>query len=485
VALKEISNDVRVAALDRDRFFRAGRVWSQLDHPNVVRFYDMGFQPVAFIAMELLKGTDLAHVIECRKGIPLADKLNIMLQVCNGLYHIHEHGFIHRDIRPKNIFLSSSPLAVKILDSHITREADHRKEELTRVGEVLGDLKYIAPEQARGNPSYCSDIFSAGALFCDLLTYQIPADLDPRKRLDSLQSIRESIPKQLIELVERALDRDPGRRFPDLNEMVSQIEQVRRIVIGNDRAHKDREPRSSKIVFTLHGIRTHASWQRTFAQVAAVSGWHCRLDRWNFGYFSLLQFLLPRQRRTRVEWFRRTYHDEVNDRDLQLDDNHPPCIVAHSFGTYILGNALLSYDYLRFNKIILCGSILPTNFPWHELIDRGQVQAVRNEYGTRDIWTGIVRWFVRGAGASGIHGFTCTHERLEQKKLPYSHSEYFETGHMKHNWIAFLDRKLPDLPARDLATSAGKSNVPWALYLIYSMAFCLAVFFFVKDVYVP
>ena len=129
-------------------------------------------------------------------------------------------------------------------------------------------------------------------------------------------------------------------------------------------------------------------------------------------------------------------------------------------------------------------SYQPT-FRGTNLIDRGQVQAVRNEYGTRDLWTGIVSWFVRGAGPSGIHGFTCRHERLKQKRFLYSHSECFETGHMTHNWVPFVNKELPDIPARDLSPSVRKSNVPWALYLIYSMAFCLAGFFLAKGVWVP
>lgn len=63
-----------------------------------------------------------------------------------------------------------------------------------------------------------------------------------------------------------------------------------------------------------------------------------------------------------------------------------PSIVAHSFGTYIFGNALMRYPFLRFNKVLLCGSILPADFPWDVLVDRGQVQAVRNEHGARDTW---------------------------------------------------------------------------------------------------
>ena len=58
-----------------------------------------------------------------------------------------------------------------------------------------------------------------------------------------------------------------------------------------------------------------------------------------------------------------------------------PSVIAHSFATYLLGNALLHYPYLRFNRVLLCGSILPPSFPWDAIIDRGQVQAVRNEYG--------------------------------------------------------------------------------------------------------
>jgi pimeloyl-ACP methyl ester carboxylesterase len=203
-----------------------------------------------------------------------------------------------------------------------------------------------------------------------------------------------------------------------------------------------------KVVFPIHGIRTQARWQRAFADVAQLAGWNCRLEKWYFGRFSLFQFLSPWAREAKLRWFRETYNEEVNLRGL-LNEQERPSIVAHSFGGYILGHCLLKYRYLRFNKVILCGSILPPDFPWDQLIDCGQVQAVRNEYGVRDVWAHRVAMFIPQSGPSGIVGFSCTHSRLEQAKFRYRHSEYFEKGHMQAYWIPFLEKTLSFNPPRD------------------------------------
>src|SRR4030095_6223879 len=141
-------------------------------------------------------------------------------------------------------------------------------------------------------------------------------------------------------------------------------------------------PAQVRVLFTLHGIRTHAAWQKALMELAHTRQWNCRSFRWSYGYFSVLQFLLPWQRASKVEWFRETYDSEIKSREVSLAQGQAPSIVAHSFGTFILGDALLANKHIRFDKVILCGSILPRDFPWDRLIDRGQVQAVRNEYGT-------------------------------------------------------------------------------------------------------
>ncbi len=221
-----------------------------------------------------------------------------------------------------------------------------------------------------------------------------------------------------------------------------------------------------KVICPLHGIRTLAVWQRGFSDLASTRGWVCRLDRWSYGRFSLLAFLTPWTREAKRHWFRLQYNAEINVRHLKIEQGQTPSVVAHSFGTYILGYTLLQFDFIRFNKVILCGSILPEDFPWDKLIERGQVQAVRNEYGVRDPWVKRVRWFVRGTGPSGASGFTCQHDRLEQEQFAYDHGDYFGTDHMEDRWIPFLNKPLAEIPrARDQAVIRGpKMAAPWGLY---------------------
>ena len=221
-----------------------------------------------------------------------------------------------------------------------------------------------------------------------------------------------------------------------------------------------------KVFCPLHGIRTLALWQKGLSDLATSKGWVCRLDRWSYGRFSLLAFFTPWTREAKLNWLRRQYDAEIHDQRLKIEQGQTPSVVAHSFGTYILGYALLRFDFIRFNKVILCGSILPTDFPWDKLIERGQVQAVRNEYGVRDPWVKRLRCFVRGTGPSGASGFTCKHDRLEQEEFEYNHGDYFGIDHMEDRWIPFLNEPLEEVPrAKDAPRiSRPRSSAPWCLY---------------------
>ena len=235
-----------------------------------------------------------------------------------------------------------------------------------------------------------------------------------------------------------------------------------------------------RVLCPLHGIRTLAAWQRKLSDLAHEHDWACQLDRWFYGRFSILAFLTPWTREAMLGWLRRQYDLEISDRHLHIEEGQVPSVVAHSFGTYILGYTLLRFDFIRFDNVILCGSILPRDFPWDQLIARGQVQAVRNEYGVRDPWVKRVRCFVRGTGPSGAEGFIRPHERLEQEEFDYDHGEYFERDHMEDRWVPFLERPLPHI-----ARSKGdriprpKTTPPWCLYVlilfmaIYVIIICL------------
>src|SRR4051812_40871012 len=98
---------------------------------------------------------------------------------------------------------------------------------------------------------------------------------------------------------------------------------------------------TTKVICPLHGIRTLAAWQKGLSDLLARYGWVCRLERWSYGRFSILAFVTPWTREAKLGWLRRQYDAEMNDRRMTAEKDQPPSVVAHSFGTYILGYTLL------------------------------------------------------------------------------------------------------------------------------------------------
>lgn len=444
------------------RLLRASRIWLDLHHANLQRILevDPGEQSgVALIATELIEGIDLAGLLKARQ-LDLVQKIQIAIQVCAALEYMHAAGIVHREIKPTNIVVSGPGLHVKILDSGLARSSNALEASLTQTGMIVGDLRYMAPEQAAGRHDQRSDIYSLGVVLYEMVLEQ-PFEQMPLDTLQDRLTKAENMPASLAVMLATALCPAPSGRFESVPELA---DGLRALV-----PEKPLPLRLSDIVVSIHGIRTHARWQRAFAEVASRAGLHCRLDRWNFGYFSVLQFLAPWSRQAKVDWFRITYHDEFREQVMSPLSSERPSVVAHSFGTYILGNALMRYPFLRFNKVLLCGSILPADFPWDVLIDRGQVQAVRNEHGARDIWATLARRFVPGTGPSGLDGFSCKHARLEQERFDYSHSEYFERGHMEAKWVPFIKRRVSHITPRERPATVPKGVAPVGLYALYAV----------------
>jgi serine/threonine-protein kinase len=459
VGLKVIRNPTGLVV---QRLLRASRVWLDLRHPNLQRILEVDpgdGTGVALIATELIEGVDLGTLLAHRQ-LDLVQKIEIAMQVCAALEYMHVSGIVHREIKPKNIVVTEPYLQVKILDSGLARSSNALETSLTSVGMVVGDVRYMAPEQASGRHSQRSDIYSLGVVLYEMVVER-PYQALPAEALAEHLASAQGVPASLAVTLATALCPDPSRRFESVGELA---DSLRALV-----PEKPVPLRLSSTVVTIHGIRTHARWQRAFTEVASRVGLHCRLDRWNFGYFSVFQFLAPWSRQAKVDWFRATYHDEFGEQVMSPLSVERPSVVAHSFGTYILGNALMRYPYLRFNKVLLCGSILPANFPWDVLIDRGQVQAVRNEFGARDIWASIAQRFVPGTGPSGLEGFTCSHARLEQERFDYAHSEYFEKGHMEARWVPFIKRRVSHITPRERQAPKPQGVRPVGLYGLYSL----------------
>ena len=190
---------------------------------------------------------------------------------------------------------------------------------------------------------------------------------------------------------------------------------------------------SKRPVITLHGIRTHAKWQLDLdKELSAADFITVPL---NYGFFGILKLILPWKRRKQVKWFREKY---TNIQREYLDS--VPSIIAHSFGTYIVAKSLELYDGVRFDTVILCGSIIPTDFDWQTIIQNGQVRRVLNECAKKDIVVKAAPYVIHDAGASGAYGFDIRNEQICQRYISkFGHSDYLHRLNFATSWIKFLE----------------------------------------------
>jgi hypothetical protein len=195
-----------------------------------------------------------------------------------------------------------------------------------------------------------------------------------------------------------------------------------------------------RVLITLHGINTRGTWQKLLIPFMTKLE-----DRWilyplDYDYFGPLALLAPKSRQKKIDWFRAEYTNICLNEDVKY-----PSIIAHSFGTYIVGEALKKYPQIYFDKVILCGSILPQKYDWNSLVVEKRVNSVKNDYGSLDIWPSVARHIISHAGSSGKEGFVQTNEHIDNCKFEkYKHSNYFHPLHFKSHWIPFLKEFRPN-----------------------------------------
>jgi pimeloyl-ACP methyl ester carboxylesterase len=188
---------------------------------------------------------------------------------------------------------------------------------------------------------------------------------------------------------------------------------------------------TKRAVITIHGIRTRGEWQKRLAPILASNDLvPYPLD---YGRFSALRLVLPWSRENRLNWFRDQYFEVCNQAKVSR-----PSIVAHSFGAYLTCRLIERYPReVKFDKVILAGSIAAETMDWPTILENGQVISVLNEVATKDIWPKFAKILVGSAGNSGCKKFIALHERLEQNETEVGHSGTFFEGHYPM-WSRFL-----------------------------------------------
>src|SRR5437867_2855556 len=225
VAIKTMAEDIKWDPELKLRFYREARSAASLHHPNIVTIHDLGEEgKITYIVMELLEGKELKKIIQEKPPLTVEKKLSIIVQVADGLNHAHSHEIIHRDIKPGNIQVTPTG-TVKILDFGIARIPSS---DLTRSGVRLGTPIYMSPEQIRGGDyDERSDLFSAGIVVYELLTYVHPfRDKNIAKTLDNIlfqthlpfAELFPDAPPGLWTILANCLAKEPNKRFGSMAE---------------------------------------------------------------------------------------------------------------------------------------------------------------------------------------------------------------------------------------------------------------------------
>jgi serine/threonine protein kinase len=228
VAVKLLKADVADPRA-RERFEHEARAAASFTHPNAVSVYDVGEVGTRpYIVMELVEGPNLAGVLSGTGPLPVREAVRITDQVLAALGAAHARGLVHRDVKPGNVLVMENG-SVKLADFGIAKAVSDASGGLTMTGQVMGTPKYLAPEQAAGRATTArSDLYSAAVVLYEMLAGAPPFEGDApvaialahqQAPIPSLAARRAGLPPALVATVERALEKDPARRFPSAEAM--------------------------------------------------------------------------------------------------------------------------------------------------------------------------------------------------------------------------------------------------------------------------
>ncbi|MES1248599.1 MAG: protein kinase [Actinomycetota bacterium] len=215
-----------------ERFRREARSVAQLSHPNIVTVIDRGEDDGSqYIVFEYVDGESLKELVDRSGPLPVRRVVEIGLQMADALAFAHQHGLVHRDVKPQNVLINGDGEA-KVTDFGIARSLDV-EHGVTQTGTVLGTSNYLSPEQARGQTvTPATDVYSLGVVLFELLTGEVPfpgenfvavAMQHINEPPPSLVEKRPDAPLRLVYAVERALAKDPADRFPSMTSLAAEL----------------------------------------------------------------------------------------------------------------------------------------------------------------------------------------------------------------------------------------------------------------------
>jgi serine/threonine-protein kinase len=220
-----------------ERFYREGRAAAKLNHQNIVQAFDVG-QAYGFhyFVMEFVDGKTVYDDLTAQRPIAEKTALDIVLQIAGALQHAHNQGFIHRDVKPKNIMIDKNGVA-KLADMGLAREANDVKAAMAEAGRAYGTPYYISPEQIRGemDVDFRADIYSLGAMLYHMVTGKVPFDGPTpsavmhkhlKQPLTPPDHLNTNLSTGLGEVIEIMMSKDRAGRYASTTDLITDLQAV-------------------------------------------------------------------------------------------------------------------------------------------------------------------------------------------------------------------------------------------------------------------
>ena len=236
VALKFLPPDLTRDPEAKERFVHEAQAASALDHNNICNIHEIGETDDGqmFIVMASYEGETLKSRIANGK-LRIEEATDLAIQIAQGLAEAHQHGIVHRDVKPANILITKSGVA-KIVDFGLAKLSGATK--VTKTGSTLGTVAYMAPEQLQASDVDArADIFSLGVVLYEMLTGKTPFRGDHEAALmysiiseepEPLQNYIAEVPSELIHIVSRALEKSPADRYKTMDDLSIDLRRLRR-----------------------------------------------------------------------------------------------------------------------------------------------------------------------------------------------------------------------------------------------------------------